>query len=675
MFSSTALLRAQSANPPPAGDETIHLDTIVVTAGPSEKTAFDLAQGTSVLAGVDLHRVAQETLGATLNATAGVNSTSYGPGASRPMIRGLGGDRVRILESGVGSLDASNISPDHNTAIEPLFARRIEVLRGPTTLLYGSSAVGGVVNVIENRIPDEPVQQPVSGTIEARGFGPADETSGVVALTTGAKNFAVQIDGVQTHMGDTRIPGVARIDADAPADQPSGILPNSYIRTFSGSAGAAWFGDAGHIGAAFTDYETDYGVPVDEPISITMRQHRLDLAGDLTRGFGIFTGGRLRFGLGDYAHSEIGDHVTVNTTFHNKAWEGRLELPHAFTETLTGTFGAQAERSDFSATGEEVVTPPSLTENQAVFAVEEWKLGPVALQFGGRLERQTVTLGEVPAGLPPVAGYAATSGEKRTDSGVSGSVGAVFYPAKDWSAGLSLAYTERLPTAQERFSNGPHGGTAAWEVGTAGLGPEKSLGLDFSLRKRAGFVTGSVSAFVNRFNGFIFEQRLPDDTIPADINAEGLTVYQFTAKDAQFYGAEAEIALHLMGRRDRSVHLNFTSDFVHAEETTDSQPLPRTPPFRFGTALRYDGRRWHGGVEVRTVARQGRVAPMETTTPGYTMLNADVTCEIPLGRLRYEVFARGTNLTNQEARVHASFLKDFAPLGGRGVLAGVRMMF
>jgi iron complex outermembrane receptor protein len=676
ILSAAALARGQTpATPADDHEKIISLESVVVSAGQGDKTAFDLAQGTSILAGEELRRRSQITLGETLAATPGVNSTYYGPGASRPIIRGLGGDRIRVLESGVGALDASNISPDHNTALEPLFADRIEVLRGPATLLYGSSAVGGVVNVIDNRIPSRPAAQPVSGTLELRGFGAANERTAVAAVGGGSGGVAVQFDGLRQRSDDLRIPGVARIDADAPPGQPSGTLPNSAIDTTSGSVGLTWFGAAGHLGAAVTRYETDYGVPVDEPISIAMRQSRLDLAGELTQPFGVFTGAKARFGLGDYTHSEISDRTTVNTTFKNKAWEGRVELPYAFSDTAGGTIGVQAARSDFSAVGDEVVTPPSVTQTQAVFALEEWKYPRVTLQLGGRLEKQSIKLGDVPAGLPAVPGYAARSGESNSLTGTSGSAGLVFYPAKDWSAGLSLAYTERLPTAQERFSNGPHGGTNAWEVGTAGLGREKSVGADFSVRKRAGFVTGTVSVFVNRFRGYIFEQELPAGAIPAASNPDGLTPYQFAAKDAEFRGAEAEATLHLVEGRGYHVHLDLMSDCVRAEQTTARTPLPRIPALRYGAGLHFENGRWNLGVEARHTTAQDRIATTETATPGYTLVNASASCRVALGRTDCELFLRGANLGDAEARVHTSFLKEFAPLPGRGVTAGVRLMF
>jgi iron complex outermembrane receptor protein len=657
-------------------ESPVSLDRVFVSAGLQDKTAFDLAQGTSILAADQLHRQIQATLGDTLAATPGVTSTSYGPGASRPVIRGLGGDRVRILENGVGSLDAANVSPDHNTAVEPLFADRIEVLRGPATLLYGSSAVGGVVNVVENRIPLSPLSQRFGGTLEVRGFGAAEERSAVGAFTGGTSDFRVQLDGLRQHTSDLRIPGVARIDADAPSGQPVGVLPNSDTSTTSGSLGASWFGDGFRLGAAASTYATTYGVPVDEPISIDMHQRRLDVSGETTNAFGLFQGLKARMGFGDYTHSEIADRTTINTTFRNSAWEGRLELPHAFAENFSGTIGVQASRSDFSAVGEEVVTPPSLTRSAALFALEEWKRGPLTLQGGARVEWQSIALGDFDlSALPTLPGYSASPQRTRIERGVSASLGAVYYPAKDWSVGFSAAYTERLPTAQELFSNGPHGGTGAYEIGTGGLGNERSLGLDLSVRRRSGFVTGSASVFLNKFQDYIFEQRLAATAIPVSNNPEALMPYQFIAKDAAFYGAESELSFHLLENAVQQLHADLMFDYVHAEQTTDREALPRTTPWRLGGGLRYERAGWKVGGGLRYTGRQNRVAPDETPTPGFTLLNADVSYAFTRGRAGYEIFLRGTNLTDRTARAHTSFLKDFAPLPGRSVIAGARLTF
>ncbi len=670
--------RAQTVATPPPTDDVRHLDKFVVSAGPDPKTAFDLAQGTSVLTGDELRRAAQATLGETLSATPGVSSTYYGPGSSRPIIRGLGGDRVRVLGNGVGSLDASSVSPDHNTALEPLFASRIEVLRGPSTLLYGSSAVGGAINVIDNRIPESTADNPGHGVLELRAGGPARERAAVLTGGFAAHNLALQLNALQATTRDLAIPGVARIDPEAPAVQPRGTLPSSATRTFSGSLGGAYGWSVGRAGVALGDYETVYDVPTGDtpPTSINLKQKRLDFSGELTAPFAVFRGAKARLGFGDYHHAELSGASRINTLFNNRALEGRLELPHLALGDLSGTVGLQTARSDFSAIGDEVVTPPSLTQSGALFALEELKLSPlVTLQFGARAEGQSIRLGDVDPALPRLPGYQARSDQRKKIGGASASLGAVFYPVKDWSVGTSLAYTERLPTAQELFSNGPHGGTGAYEIGTTGLGTEKSLGFDVSLRRRAGRVTGSVSLFANRFTDYIFESELPANAIPAARNPDGLTPYRFIAKAAAFYGAEGEVTIQLYEHDIRHVHLTLLADTVHATQTTDHEALPRTPPARLGAKLDYEDGTWLAGLEVRHAEPQHRLAPGETATSGYTLVNAHVGYLLATGRVSYEFFARGTNLANATARDHASFLKAFAPLPGRGVLCGVRANF
>ncbi len=685
----TSLLFAQAsndaaANPSPSrsarvetSDRVERLDAMIVTGSVDPKTAFDFAQGASSLSGRQLRLHQEDSLGETLAHTPGVNSTYYGPGASRPIIRGLGGDRVRMLEDSVGSLDLSNISPDHNVSIEPLLVDRIEILRGPATLLYGSSAVGGVVNVIDNRIPQEAPTKPFGGRAEARMDTAANERTGIVSLFGGSDDFGLQVNGLRTRTDDVDIPGYAQQGPEAPADQKRGTLPSSAISTRSGSVGGTAFLKNGYVGLAVSTYDTVYGVPTgDDPgVSIDMQQRRLDLRGAVNAPFGLFKALRVRAGYGDYTHRELSGGETVNTTFKNKAWEGRVELVQETAGSLSGTIGFQAAGADFSAEGEEVVTPATQTASAALFALEEYKFEKVTFQVGGRYEWQRIGLGEVDSDLPEFAGYAAQSGEKRTDRGVSVSGGAVYYPAKDYSIGFSVAASQRLPVAQELYSNGPHGGTAAYEVGRSGLGKEKSLGLDLTLRRRGDLVTGSVGVFINKFKNYIFEQELPEALKPVANNPDELTAFQFVAKDALFYGGEVELEFHLIDRNDERLHLVLDGDYVHAEQTTDHQPLPRIPPLRAGVELRYERGAWAAGVNVRHVFKQNRYTEFESATGGYTLIGADLGYGIVVGRMKYEVFLRGANLANREARVHTSFLKDFAPLPGRNVTLGLRVEF
>jgi len=695
LLSLAALARAQSSTPSaPAApssatapsEEIHHLDSFVVSAGLDGKTAFDLAQGTSILAGDELRRRTAATLGATLAATPGLSETSFGPGASRPIIRGLGGDRVRMLDNGVGSLDASSVSPDHNVAVEPLLVERFEVLRGPATLLFGSSAVGGVVNIIDNRIPSTAPVNPLTGRTEIRFDSAAHQRTGIIALTGGDKTFALQVNGLRTETDDVAIPGYA--DPANPVNR--GTLTNSALSTKSGSVGGTTFWSGGNLGLAVSEYATVYGVPVGDPIAIDMKQRRADLRSELTNPFGPFKSAKLRFGLADYTHAEVDTSTgKPNTTFKNKAYEGRLELAQQDFGALTGTVGLQTSRSDFSAVGAEVVTPPTLTVSHALFALESYKLSPeLSLQFGSRYEFQSIKLGAVDPALPAYPGYAARSGQKRTDHGLSFSAGSVYYPAKDYSVGFSATYSERLPVAQETFSNGPHGGTGAYEIGTSGLGKETSVGLELTLRKRAGFVTGSASAFVNRFDHFVFEQRDParyfnDPTgtfLPYTVPPAGdfLPIYQFIAKGALFYGAETEAQLHLIDRDDQHLHVSLLGDTVRAEQTTDHVPLPRIPPARLGLGFGYEQGRWSLGTEARYAFAQTRFTSEETRTASYTLVGAHANYRVPAflnPRLGLELFLRAENLTNANARLSTSFLKNTAPLPGRNLTFGARLTF
>jgi iron complex outermembrane receptor protein len=413
----------------------------------------------------------------------------------------------------------------------------------------------------------------------------------------------------------------------------------------------------------------------DPATSINMKQRRFDVRGVADDLSSVFKSAKLRFGYGDYTHRELSGGETVNTTFKNKAWESRLELAQEKQGALSGILGLQVSRNDFSAKGDEVVTPATLTKSAALFALEEYKLDQVNLQFGGRYEWQNIALGDVAPGLPVFAGYGAQSGEKRTDHGVSLSAGAVYYPTKLYSLALSVATSQRLPVAQELYSNGPHGGTAAYEVGRSDLARETSTGIDLTLRRRGDRVTGSVGVFVNRFNGYIYEQRLPDSAKPDVNNPDDLPAYQFQARDALFYGGEAEVEIHLIDETKERLHLVLDTDYVHAEQTTDHEPLPRIPPMRVGGELRYERGGWTTGANLRYVFRQNRIAPLETETAGYALLGMDVGYVFSVGRMKYELFLRGANLADREARVHTSFLKDFAPLPGRNFTTGVRVDF
>lgn len=636
-------------------------DAIVVSAGASPRQQLAVAQPTSVLTAEDLDRRRSSTLGETLAEQPGVSSTYFGPGASRPVIRGLGGDRVRMLSDGLGSADASNVSPDHAVAIDPLSADRIEVLRGPSTLLYGSTAIGGVVNVLDHRIPEFRADGPIAGELSLGASSVANGKEGALALDGGQGAFAWHADYLQRESGDTSIPGLAALPGAASEGESSrpGRLVNSAADSDAAGVGLSWVGEAGVIGLGVSRFNTFYGVPNEADVKIDLEQRRVDLKGELLRPFGPFSGLKLRLGNTDYEHAELeGDEI--GTRFLSQGTEGRLELVQRSIRGLSGSCGLQFGKNDFAAVGEEAFVPPSTTETAAAFFFEELRLGERwRLQAGGRYEQQRTTVdAELPDRALP----------DRDSSGLSASLGVVWEPAPQYAVIASLARSVRLPTSTELYADGPHVATNAFEIGDPDLRSESSLGLDLSLRKRTGRLTGTLSAFVNRISDYVFESNTGEEE-------DGLAVIRFIQQDARFRGFELEGELALYRGEDSHLDLLFGADAVRAELRATGEPLPRIPPARGRLGLSYHRGPWRTDAEVLRIQRQGRVSEHETPTAGYTLVNAGVSRRFFVAGRVLDLLLRGRNLTDEEARDHVSFIKDLAPLPGRDIGLSLRFAF
>lgn len=664
-------------------DVSVHQEVIVVTSRPDAQALSEVAQAVTVLSGDELSLRIAPTLGETLATEPGVSSTYFGPGASRPVIRGLGGDRIRVLEDGVGVGDASNTSPDHAVSFEPLAAKSIEVVRGPATLLYGSNAVGGVVNVIDDRIPDVAPDHGVGGVVELLGASVSDERGGGASLKAGRGPLVFHGGFDRRLSKDLNIPGFAESAAlraqeeeeggeHAEEEEAFGLLPNSAVQSTRGSVGASLVGRSGFFGASWTGFDTLYGVPggheeaapgeagpapaeEEGPVRIDLRQRRVDFRGSRTVPFGAFRAAKVRFGLTDYEHQEL-EGEEVGTLFLNNAWEGRLELLHKPVGALSGSFGAQVASRDFEAIGAEAFVPPTETRTFALFAFEELGRGAWRGQLGGRFEHQDVkALGDV--------------GLERSFDGVSGSAGLLYRGTAGFGAALTLAYSEKVPNAEELYANGPHIATRAFEIGDPDFGKEKSLGLDLSLNKRAGPVTGQLAFFLNRFEDYIYEQLTGEEE-------DGLQVVQFVQRDATFRGFEASAAVELLHAEPRHVDLEVQADYVRANlRGLSEDPLPRIPPLRYGAALHYHDNHLTGRFEVRGVAEQDRLSAKELPTEGYTFLNASLAYRFFVGRTILQLRVQGNNLTDEEGRNHVSFLKDLVPLPGRDFRASLRVLF
>jgi iron complex outermembrane receptor protein len=669
-----------------------HHETIVVTAG-STRGAAEILQPVHVLDQNDITEQLQPTIGETLKNEPGMNSTQYGAGSSRPVIRGQGSGRIRILEEGLDIGDASASSPDHAVAQDPLSTERVEILRGPATLLYGNTAVGGVVNMMDERIPDHVPQSKVGGTVELRAGSVADERAASGELRGGAGKIAWYLNAFTRETDDYEIPGNAVV-FDL-SENPSGVLPNSAVENSGGTVGVSWVGNTGYVGAAARLFDSLYGVPVEfhgheeEPgppapmpgqlmsqeaeghggIRVDLRHWRYDVRGGFDTRIGPFSGIDFRVGVTDYEHAEL-EGADIGTRFFTDTVDGRLELRHGTGGKLRGSAGLQVGSREIEAVGEEAFVPPAKTNAFALFAVEEIESGPMIYQAGLRLQRQETE---------------ADGNPSRDFTGASASFGLVWRAGETYGIGVSIARTERFPRAEELYADGPHLATLSFERGDPTLDPETSLGFDLSLRKLAGNVSGELTFFVNHYKDYIFE-------FPTGEIEDELPVFQFIQADAEFIGAELSLLVELWESGGNHLGLEFTSDLVRSELSDSGEPLPYMPPWRFGAAVHYRGARWHGSVDVWYYDEQTRVPGFDlpivdpelrglfglTPTGSYTMVNAHVGYRLPTGGTRgmmHQFLLRSTNLTDEEARNSVSRLKDFVPLPGRDVALVYRLIF
>ena len=649
----------------PKTAEPTELEPSVISASGLASKRHQMTTPAEVLEGDELVLRRESTLGETLESLPGVRSSSFGAGVGRPVIRGLDGARVKVLSDGVDVLDASTISPDHAITSEPLLAERIEVLKGPATLLYGGGAIGGVVNVIDRKIPTYVPEKGYEGELELRANSVANEGAGVFGITAGTGNFAVRAEGTKRQANDYEIPG-------SPGKQEG-----SYNDTDSFNLGGSFIGERGYIGLAYGEQNIRYGLLAHEHADchthgpgdwhcgghghghahddeehegipyVDMRQKRWDLRGELNDPLPGFELARLRVGHSDYQHKEI-EEGEVATRFDNDATDARLELTHKPLFGWRGVLGAQTLRRDFEASGEEAYVPPTLTRNHGLFLLEEYTSGAWRYELGLRHEWQDID---------------ATGAKDTRHSGTSVSAGTVWTFAPEYSLGFSLSRSQRLPTAQELYADGVHLATNTYELGNTGLGRETSRNIDLTLRKHSGDTTFSASVFHNRVKNYIYADTLD--------RYEDFRLIEYTQRDAEFTGVEGELRHQFTPVFSAAVF----GDYVRGKLTGGDGNLPRIPAARAGVRGNFKWEQWSGGVEYARVFAQKDIADYEDTTPGYNMVNAVVAYRGQYGATGYEVYLRGTNLLNKLAYNHASFISSVAPLPGRSVMLGVRMTY
>ena len=650
---------------------TEDLPEVSVSASRLGQSPEELAAAVSVMEGKELLLDLEPTLGETLSNLPGVRSTYFGPASSRPVIRGLDGDRIRVLQNGLNTIDASATSFDHAVSFDPVSVSKIEIVRGPATVLFGPNAIGGVVNVTDERIPSEKIEEWVTGSVGMRASSADHGLGSDFQLEGGVGGFAWHLEGYKRNSEDLGIPGYARskrfreANPGDPANDEHGELENSYLNTEGFSAGGSYIWDGGYFGLAYSGFDNDYGSPAEKEVSIDLTQRRWDFHGAFYEPFKGFREIKYRFATSDYEHTEF-EGPEPGTTFTNEGYDGRIELSHEKWGPVQGTFGFQAQSSDFEAVGDEKFLPRVVTDSQSAFLFEELELNDkVRFEGGLRFDHTTAEADADPDFGPD---------RERNFDTLSGSLGVVYSPNEDYVVAFSSSWTERAPTYQELYAGGPHVATGAFEQGDDGLSTEKSLGFDLSVRKRSGWVTGGVTVFYNRFDDYI-------GLFPTGGIEDGLPVYAYQSTDAEFFGAEVETTFHLMGAVTANetaaerLDLELKADYVQANDTETGDPLPRISPFHASAALDYQNGPFGARVESVFSAHQAETADNELPTDSYVMFNAALTYTLASGPVTTDFYIKGVNLTDEEAREHTSFLKDIAPLSGRGVVAGVKMSF
>lgn len=669
------------AQPTPGSAEEAHQhrdETIVVTG--VRRTSADVLGGVSVLDEAELNRELRPSLGETLARLPGVSATSFGPAASAPVLRGLSGDRVRVLTDGIGTLDLSSSGPDHALAINPITAERIEVLRGPAALLFGSSAIGGVVNVIDKRIPRRRPDGPVGLAAIGQFGSAADERSGNAALNVPiGDRLVLHADGSLSKSDDLRTGGhilsePLRREALASPDPEiraladlEGRLPNSASRSAEAALGLAYVDGGLNIGASVTRHTRKYQVPVryslepgvevEEP-TIDLAQTRYDARAEIPLG-GIFRQLRARGGFARYRHDELEETGEVGTSFVSRGGEGRAELVQAERSGWGGTSGVQFLQRSARISGEEKFLPDVIERQAGLFTLQTYVAGPLRIEGGARVE-----LSKLSAAADAQLG---SLGRERKFTTVSASLGGQYEVSPGWRAGLSLSHSERAPAIGELFSNGPHAASQSFEIGNPDLKPERSNSVELSLHRTSGPVHVTANLFYSRFSSFIFQA-------PTGELEDGLPVFEFRQGRADYYGFELSGDARFGRAAGIDWAAEFQADAVRAS-VKDFGPAPQIPPLRLLAALTASRGQVDGRVEVERAFAHARTAPFETRTPGYTMVNASIDWHPFADRPELTLSLIGNNLFDVEARRSTSLLKDYAPLAGRDIRLSARLSF
>jgi iron complex outermembrane recepter protein len=677
---------AQTA--PQPDDEQVDqgdVSAVVVTGAPYAVSLDTVTTSVSVVGRDQLDVAAPSGLGDLLAGQPGLRSTFFGPGASRPVIRGLSGPRVLVLQNGVGLVDASALSPDHAVASDPGEASRIEVLRGPSTLAYGGSGIGGVVNIIDDHIPDHIPDGGIDGRISVSAASVDDSRSLSFGLHAASGPVVFSIDGVSRRSEDYDVPTVPvskrLADAEGLTVDPDRTVRNTDLKLDAYGVGVSFVTDEGFVGLAVKQTETTYGVPYPQitapigpddegPVAIDLHQTRFDFRSETPVPFGPFQTMRSSIGYADYEHAEVlRDTGETGTRFLSTGVEGRVELVQREIGPLKGAVGVQGLVRHFDSVGDEASVPKTDIEELGVFTLQRFDFETWGVDTGLRIDRRDLdaSLAGRTASAPAASYGLNWIGADNAPSftNVSASVGVFIKPDDTQFYALTVARNARAPTEGELYSDGPHPGTGAFEIGDPTLESEAVISVEATGRWTFNRFRAEGHLWYAAYDGYI-------DQVPTGDVEDGLPVFRFVQSSADFHGFELEGTYDLWTDGGRTVSASLGADYVRGE--TDNGPPARIPPWSTTGKLIWESDMFDANVEVRHVAGQDRVAAFELPTDSYTMVNLYGAVK-PFRNPDLRLFAELRNATDETAREHVSFLKDIAPLPGRSFRTGVAFRF
>tara|TARA_B110000503_G_scaffold85618_1_gene130297 strand:- start:802 stop:2931 length:2130 start_codon:yes stop_codon:yes gene_type:complete len=665
-----------------------HLEEEIVVSAPFDQTIADTAWPVSLIKGERYRKAVTNSLGETLQNQPGIQSSSFGTGVGQVVIRGQSGNRVQILQNSTNTLDVSAVSPDHANGLEPMLATGIEVIRGPATLLYGNGAIGGIVNVIDERIPEASFNAPEFSLEQSHNAG-NDENKSVGKLNFSTGPLNVHLDAFTRNNNDVEINGYAIDEQLLPDSNTDGFIANSDAEASGQTIGTSISGAWGFIGISHNELDNEYGLPPgaheeeeehgderedehgeeQEFVRIDMSQTRYDLKGEflLPDRFVEQLTGSINYT--EYQHNELevepGGRSEIGTRFENKGLEARFTLTHALRNRWVGHWGMQVSDSQFSAQGEEAFIPETNRRNYALFGIERWDAGKTTLELGLRVERNELDPG-------------GQCGRDETTSSFSASV--LQDLGENTNLMVAVSRSQRAPTLEERYSNiqvatcAPdpsllvlHAATALYEISPPDLDVETASNLEIGITRHGGSWTGELSLYYNRISDYIY-------LLENGIDSFERPIANYLAQDATFYGAEMQLSRILLETGKGSLEFRLQGDMTRASFDKGGD-VPRLPPARLGGGLLFASNQWSLDLGLTHVFDQDHSAVGETDTDGHTLLELHADYHLTLGETELLMFVKGTNLLDEPIRNHLSFLKDFAPEAGRAIRLGVRFSY